>query len=119
MRTTLMGLDLDGRDVLVAGGGPVAARRAARLVADGAVVTVVSPLACEDLLDLVDTAAVRWVEREVEEADVEDCWLVVAATGDRSADERLCGWAADRRVWSVCAGSASTGTARTPAVVDH
>ena len=34
--TTLLGLDLTGRDVLVAGGGPVAARRAADLTDGGA-----------------------------------------------------------------------------------
>ena len=34
--TTLLGVDLVGRPVLVAGGGPVAATKAAALVADGA-----------------------------------------------------------------------------------
>ena len=36
--TTLVGLEVEGRPVLVAGGGPVAARRATALAADGAVV---------------------------------------------------------------------------------
>jgi len=39
-------LDLHGRRVVVVGGGPVAARRAARLVEDGADVHVVAPALC-------------------------------------------------------------------------
>ena len=50
--TTLLGVDLAGRDVLVAGGGPVAALKAAALVRDGALVRVVAPTLCEDLLGL-------------------------------------------------------------------
>ncbi len=51
--TTLLGLDLAGRTVLVAGGGPVAARRARAMADDGAHVRVVAPQVCEDLRDLV------------------------------------------------------------------
>ena len=51
-------LDLAGRATLVVGGGPVAARRAAGLVAAGARVTVIAPAICEDLVDLVAEGAV-------------------------------------------------------------
>ena len=117
--TTLLGLDLAGRAVLVAGGGPLAARRATALAADGALVTVVSPVLCEDLADAWAAGAVHWVDREVCEADVDDMWLVHAATGDPEVNRRLCTWATDRRVWSVNAGSADSGTARTPATAEH
>jgi uroporphyrin-III C-methyltransferase/precorrin-2 dehydrogenase/sirohydrochlorin ferrochelatase len=113
--TLLMGLELAGRDVLVAGGGPVAARRAAALAAEGARVTVVAPQLCEDLIDLVAATQSRWVEREVQEGDLEGAWLVHAATDDQRANDEVCRWATERRIWSVNAGAASAGTARTPA----
>lgn len=113
--TTLLGLDLTGRDVLVAGGGPVAARRAADLTEAGARVTVVAPQLCEDLGDLVASAAARWVEREVREGDVEGCWLVHAATDDGATNDEVCRWATERRIWSVNAGRTTAGTARSPA----
>ena len=113
--TVLMGLEVAGRDVLVAGGGPVAARRAATLAEQGARVTVVAPQLCEDLVDLVAAAQARWVDREVREADLEDCWLVHAATDDPRANDEVCRWATERRIWSVNAGGATAGTARTPA----
>lgn len=117
--TTLLGLDLAGRPVLVAGGGPVASRRVTALASEGAVVTVVSPVVCEDLADAWAAGAVTWVDREVREADVDGMWLVHAATGDPRADAALCGWATERRIWSVNAGAADQGTARTPATARH
>lgn len=117
--TTLLGLELAGRPVLVAGGGPVAARRAVTLASDGALVTVVSPALCEDLADAWAAGTVTWVDREVREADVDGTWLVHAATGDPGVDAALCGWATQRRVWSVNAGAADAGTARTPATAIH
>ena len=58
--TTMLGLSLTGRRVLVVGGGPVAARRVQALLADAARVVVVAPQLCEVLLDLH-----RWGLRRV------------------------------------------------------
>ncbi|MET3974128.1 uroporphyrinogen-III C-methyltransferase [Cellulosimicrobium sp. 4261] len=136
--TTLLGLDLAGRTVLVAGGGPVAARRARAMADDGAHVRVVAPQVCEDLRDLVAASLrapllapspvglradggaapggrVIWAPREVRESDVEDAWLVLAATDDSGTDRDVAAWAAARRTWCVHAGAAHEGTARTPA----
>lgn len=113
--TTLLGLDLRARAVLVAGGGPVAARRATALLADGADVQVVAPQLCEDLADLASAGAVRWHRRGVAESDLDDVWLVHAVTGDPPVDEAVARWAASRRLWCVVASSADRGTARTPA----
>ena len=136
--TTLLGLDLAGRTVLVAGGGPVAARRARAMADDGAHVRVVAPQVCEDLRDLV-TASLRapilapspaglradgevapggrvtWASRDVRESDLEDAWLVLAATDDSGTNRDVAAWAAARRTWCVHAGAAHEGTARTPA----
>ncbi|KGN39229.1 uroporphyrinogen-III C-methyltransferase [Knoellia subterranea] len=117
--TTLLGVDLVGREVLVAGGGPVAASKARALVDDGAVLHVVTPMVCEDMLDLCDLPAVTWTQREVTLEDVTGSWFVVAATGDTSVDQALCERATLQRIFSVCAGVASHGTARNPAITEH
>lgn len=117
--TTLLGVDLVGRPVLVAGGGPVAASKAAALVADGALVHVVTPMICEAMLDLVDDVSVTWSQREVSPDDVDGTWFVVAATGDAPVDRDLCARATASRVFSVCAGASEHGTARNPAVTEH
>lgn len=113
--TTLLGLDLRGRRVLLAGGGPVAARRASALLADGADLRLVAPHICEDLAELAAAGALEWRARRVDEADLDDVWLVHAATGDRPVDEALARWSAARHLWCVVASAVGTGTARTPA----
>ncbi|MBE9940058.1 precorrin-2 dehydrogenase/sirohydrochlorin ferrochelatase family protein, partial [Cellulosimicrobium cellulans] len=106
--TTLLGIDLAGRTVLVAGGGPVAARRVRAMADDGAHVRVVAPQVCEDLHDLVAASLradgeaapggrVTWAPRDVRESDLEDAWLVLAATDDSGTNRDVAAWAAARR----------------------
>ncbi|MGH8894004.1 MAG: uroporphyrinogen-III C-methyltransferase [Actinomycetes bacterium] len=109
-------LDVAGRRAVVVGGGPVAARRATGLVAAGANVEVVSPFLCEDLRDLVASAAVSWTARDYEAGDLEGAWLVHTATGDPATDGQVAADADARRVWCVRADDAARSAAWTPAV---
>ena len=115
--TLLLGLDLAGRAVLVAGGGPVAARRARAAVDAGAEVRVVALDLVDDLVALAAGGALTAHRRPVAESDVADVWLVHACTGDPVMDGALAGWAEARRVFCVVAADAARGTARTPATV--
>ncbi|MCL3861618.1 uroporphyrinogen-III C-methyltransferase [Actinotalea sp. K2] len=112
--TALLGVELTGRRVVVAGGGPVAARRVQALRVEGADVLVVAPQLCEELVELVEDRVVRWRCGEVAEHDLDDAWLVHTATGDRAVDTQVATWAESHRTWCVNAGEATTGTARTP-----
>ncbi len=114
--TTLLGIDLTDRRVLVVGGGPVAARRAAQLLRNGARVTLVAPDVCEDLVVLLDDDRLEWRAREVREEDLDGTWLVHTATGSRDSDAAVARWAHDRRIWCVDAADAERGSARTPAL---
>lgn len=66
---------LDGRRVLVVGGGPVAASRIPSLLAAGADVTVVAP----EVRYEIERAAVRVERRAFRPEDIDGAWLVVAA----------------------------------------
>lgn len=113
--TLLAGLDVTGRPVLVVGGGPVAARRAATAVAAGAEVRVVAPDVAEDVVTLAARGAVRLDRREVRESDLDGVWFAWTCTGRAVVDDAVLGWATDRRVFCVVAAAAAEGTARTPA----
>ena len=84
--TTLLGLELTDRAVLVVGGGPVAARRTQALVADGARVSVVAPDVCETIRDLHLAGDIELHRRDVERSDLNGAWLVHTATGDSVTD---------------------------------
>jgi siroheme synthase-like protein len=77
---------LQGRRVLVVGGGHVALRKAVGLLAAGASVTVVSPnfVAEFDALD-----GVELVHRRYASTDLAGAWLVVAATDDPLVQQQV------------------------------
>jgi uroporphyrin-III C-methyltransferase/precorrin-2 dehydrogenase/sirohydrochlorin ferrochelatase len=112
-------LDLTGRRVVVVGGGPVAARKAAALVEAGALVDVIAPFACEDLAALVAADRLGWQERDFVAGDLLEpapAWLVHSATGDPHVDAQVSREADAARIWCVRADDATASTAWTPAV---
>ncbi len=109
-------LNLDHRNALVVGGGPVAARRAQSFVDAGATVTVITPFACEEIVSLHEAHQVELELREFETGDLDDAWLVCTATGDRDIDALVAATADDQRIWCIRADDASVSSAWVPAV---
>ena len=108
-------LDLTGRVVVVAGGGEVATRRVAGLVAAGADVLVVAP----QIADEITALDVRTEWRPFTGSDLDGAWLAVAATDDADANATVAAAADARRVFCVRADDAAGGTGRTPAVLER
>lgn len=84
-------IDLEGKKCLVAGGGPVARRKAQTLSSYGAKVVMAAP---EEVCGL-DVSGLR---RKVEPEDVRDCALVVDATGDRETGLALAALCREERI---------------------
>lgn len=82
-------LDLRGRDCLVVGGGPVAARKVAALLDAEAAVRVVSPDLAPGLADLVATGRIHWIRRVFQTGDAAGAFLVIAATGDEAVNRSV------------------------------
>ncbi len=99
-------LDFAGRRAVVVGGGPVAARKAADLVAAGAAVSVVAPSVCEDLRDSVAAGELAWEARDYRQGDLAGAWFAVAATGSAAIDDLVAAEADDERVWLIDVGRA-------------
>ena len=78
-------LDLDGRPVLVVGGGAVALEKVRGLLECGALVTVVAPEALPGLLEL----PVEWLPRPYHSTDLRGRFLVVAATSSTPLNRRV------------------------------
>ena len=110
-------LDVAGRPVLVVGGGPEALGRIAQLRVSGADVIVVAPSVAAAVVDLADRGLLRWERRELLATDLDDVWLVVAASGDPGIDQQVRDLADRRRLFSLVgsdtreAGSRETGPA--------
>ena len=93
-------LDVNGRRCLVVGGGLIAQRKVAALLAHGARVTVVSPSVTRRLAGYARQARIRHIARRFKSCDLDDAWLVVAATDDQPVNELVSRAAAARRIFA-------------------
>ncbi|MGH1490767.1 MAG: precorrin-2 dehydrogenase/sirohydrochlorin ferrochelatase family protein [Acidimicrobiales bacterium] len=108
-----VGLRVDGKPVLVVGAGRIAARKAAALVDQGALVTVVAP----DHSDEMNRVAVTERRyRSFEPSDLDEAWFVITATGVRSVDGAVFAEAEARRIWCNAADDPKRCSVILPAV---
>lgn len=114
-----VGLRLNGRRVLVVGGGTVASRRVPALLDAGADVLLVAPEVTPALRGLVDAGRVGWLPRRFQPSDVDGAWLVQAALDDPAAAREVSAAAEAARVFCVRADDRHAATAWTPAVTRH
>jgi uroporphyrin-III C-methyltransferase/precorrin-2 dehydrogenase/sirohydrochlorin ferrochelatase len=111
----LLGLRLRGRQVLVVGGGAVAARRVPRLLATGADVLLVSPSATPALEELAAHGRIGWHRRQYSAGDCARSWLVIACTDREEVNAAVSAEAEAQRTWCVRADEAAASSAWTPA----
>ena len=102
-------LDLAGKTVLIVGGGPVAARKAAGVLAAGGAARAVAPAFAADFPAAVERRAKRY-----DPADLDDIDLAFAATDSAAVNDAVVADARARRVWAGHAGDAAEGDISTP-----
>ncbi len=111
----LLGLRLEGRRVLVVGGGGVASRRVPALLDAGADVLLVSPKVAASLEGLAAAGRIRWAARGYQPGDGDGAWLVCACTDDPAVNAAVAAAAEAQRTWYVRADDATESAAWTPA----
>jgi precorrin-2 dehydrogenase / sirohydrochlorin ferrochelatase len=105
-------LSLDGRRVLVVGGGRVATRRVEGLIATGASIDVVAPAVSQEIAGWADQGQVSVALRPFEAGDVAGAWLCVAATDDPAVNRSVVVAAEGERCFVSAAGDATASSAR-------
>lgn len=76
-------LRLEGKRVVVVGGGKVAERKISGLLGSGARIVVVSPEATEELQGLFHAGKIEWLQRPFSNRDLQGAFMVFAATNDK------------------------------------
>jgi uroporphyrin-III C-methyltransferase/precorrin-2 dehydrogenase/sirohydrochlorin ferrochelatase len=112
----LVGLRLNGRKVVVVGGGSVAQRRLPLLVANGADVHVITRAATPAVEAM---SGITLTLREFRGGDLEGAWYAIAATDDPAVNAAVVAEAEQRRIFCVRADVAREGTAVTPASFEY
>ncbi len=88
----------EGRDCLVVGGGKVATRKVGLLLDAKADVTVISPEITPELRELAKQKRIKYITREFTASDVENRFLVFAATDARAVNKQVVKSAQDRKI---------------------
>ncbi len=88
-------LDIHDKLCVVIGGGKVALRKVESLLSCRARVKLVSPELCRELQGMVDEERIEWQAKFYERKDIQEAFLVFAAT-DRSEVQKLVAEDADR-----------------------
>jgi len=110
-------LELEGRPVVVVGGGAVGERKVEGLLAVGAAVTVVSPHVTPTLREHAEAGRIAFVERAYREGDLEGAALVFTALGDPRTTATVAAEARRRGIWLNAADDPTHCTFILPAVV--
>jgi uroporphyrin-III C-methyltransferase/precorrin-2 dehydrogenase/sirohydrochlorin ferrochelatase len=109
--------DLQGRTVLVVGGGTVARRKVQALIESGAVVRVGAPQLESHLAQLATAGRIEHLVGEFDPAWLDSAWFVVAATDAVAVNRAVAEAAAARRLFANVVDDAELSSAQLPAVV--
>jgi precorrin-2 dehydrogenase / sirohydrochlorin ferrochelatase len=82
-------LNIECRQCLVVGGGPVAFRKAKMLLDCGAEVTVVSKDFCAEFQKFSNISSISLVQRQYFSSDLDEKFLVIGATDDSELNRRI------------------------------
>ncbi|HEY1264863.1 MAG TPA: bifunctional precorrin-2 dehydrogenase/sirohydrochlorin ferrochelatase [Terriglobales bacterium] len=80
---------LEGRTVLVVGAGSVAQGKIGGLLAAGALVRVVAPEATSAVTEWAQQGVLAWEQRTFAPSDLDDAFLVIAATSSTSLNHTI------------------------------
>ena len=91
-------LDIEGRAVVIIGGGNVCARKAETMMSYGARVTVVSPEFTEEIETWAGAGSLEIRRKRYEESDLDGANIVIASTDDQTVNEQIAADCRRRRI---------------------
>ncbi|EIM08057.1 precorrin-2 dehydrogenase [Planococcus antarcticus DSM 14505] len=75
-------IDLEGKRVVIVGGGRIAERRLDSLLDNGAVMIVISPSVTPEISRWAEEGKMIWKQQSFEPTDAEDAFMIIIATDD-------------------------------------
>ncbi|ADC90184.1 siroheme synthase [Thermocrinis albus DSM 14484] len=98
-------VSLEGRKVLVVGGGNVATRKVEKLLPFGPSITVVAPRISRELLSLAKEGKIRWMKRSFMSSDIKGAHMVIVAVDDERLQKKIFRMCERRKILCNCVDS--------------
>jgi len=116
-------LDLNKKKVLLVGGGKVALRKFKRLMKTGAFVKIVSPKLKNNFSIYLEKKNIinkyRYFKRKFHENDLNDIWLVIAATDNKKINTRIAKLAKEKKLLTNIVDDKDSSNFTLPSVVNR
>jgi len=114
-------VDMNGKKVLIVGGGKVAERRIKILASFGASITVISPKVTEYIERAASSNAIRLLKRNYESNDIITInpFLVIAATNERQVNHAVMTEAESQNIYVSVADDRYECTFYFPAIAEN
>jgi len=119
MSTLALNIRMEGKLVVIIGGGAVALRKLRTLLAAGASIRVVSIAICPEIAALKDSGVCSVRVGNYAVADLENVFLVIAATDNALVNEQIASDAHKRNILVAVADNPVAGDCTFPAVLQR
>ncbi len=119
MSTLALNISMHGKSAVIVGGGSVALRKVRTLLKTGASVRVVAVNVCTEIAVLNDSGTLSVKQGEYTESDLDNFFLVAAATDNALINEQVCADARARGILVCVADNPAAGDCAFPAVLQR
>ncbi|MEC0767309.1 precorrin-2 dehydrogenase/sirohydrochlorin ferrochelatase family protein [Bacillus atrophaeus] len=109
-------ISLRDRKVVIAGGGKIALRRVKTVLTEGADITLISPHALPEIKVMAEEHQIRWIPRKIDQEDLREAFLIIAATDDPDVNEQIAKNASPSQLVN-CVSAAELGNVYMPKIV--
>lgn len=82
-------VNLNGKKVVIVGGGKIAARKARTLDEEGPAITFIAPTFIDEVIEISQQKGYTLIQREADASDFSEAILVILATNDRNVNQAL------------------------------
>jgi len=110
-------LQLEGKSIIVVGGGRVAERKISTIAPSGALLTVISPTITFELQKLRDCGAISHLPRKYQPGDLTGAFIVIAATSDRETNSSIAADASGLGILAEITDNPAAGNVTSPATI--
>ena len=94
-------INIQHKKIIVVGGGKIAAKRIFALLPWQPFITVISPKLDEQLVALVNNGIIQHKERTFRTRDVEEAFIIIAATNDKTVNRIVKGSCANNQLYNI------------------
>ena len=113
-------IETTGKKCLIVGGGKVASRKLIPILKPKMKVTLISPEVIEEIeLNFQKNKNLKIIKRKFEPEDIEDQFLIIAATNEKTTNQKIAKLSKDNNILVNMAEDSLSGNTLIPSVVDR